>query len=191
MRVRPALTGALLAAALTACGTPTVTHTADPGDTAAKEAAISAPSKSAAAEQKPSAAKIGNVITLDGANGAKIAVKLSRVIPTARSSVEGITAGDGKRFYGVELVLKNQGENAYEDAPMNGAAIIDAEGQQFTPTIVDLQGGVPLNGSVTISPGDVRKGIIGFEVPEDSRIVKLQFALDSGYADQKAEWRIR
>jgi hypothetical protein len=191
MRVRPALTGTLLAAALTACGTPTVTDTADPGDTAAKEAAISAPSQSPAAEKKPGTAKIGNVITLSGANGAKIAVKLSRVIPTAKSTTEFITASDGNRFYGVELVLKNNGQNPYQDAPMNGAAIIDAEGQQFTPTIVDLQGGVPLNGSVTISPGDARKGIIGFEVPTDSRIVKLQFALDSGYADQKAEWLIR
>lgn len=190
MRIQHVLAACVLCLGVAACGTPTITDTAD--TTAEKEAAISKPSQSAeAAEPEPEPAKVGSVITLAGANDAKIAVKLSKVIPTAKSAAEFINPSAGKRFYGIELVLKNNGQNPYEDAPMNGAKIVDDEGQQYSPTIVDLQGGVPLNGTVTISPGDVRKGLIGFEVPKQAKIVKLQFALDSGYADQKAEWAIR
>lgn len=189
MRARFTLAVALLAAALTACGAPTVTSTED------KEAAISKPtgdtgSGGEASANKPATAKIGSVITLNGFDNAKVAVKLSRVFPSAASAIDGIGPDPGNRFYGVELVLKNVGETPYEDAPSNGAVLIDDEGQQYSSTIVDLKGGVPLNGTVTIGPGDVRKGVIGFEVPKNAKITRLQFALNSGMADHKGIWHL-
>jgi len=188
MRIRFTLAAAAALAVLSACGTPTITDTAD------QEAAISKPegtTQAQPAEKKAEPAVIGSTITLTGTDGEKVAVKLARVFPRAQSAVDGIEPDAGKRFYGVELVLKNTGDKPYEDAPSNGVAIIDAEGQQFSSTIVDLKDGVPLNGTVTIAPGDVRKGVVAFEVPQDAVITKLQFALNSGFSDQKAEWLIK
>lgn len=189
MRARFTLAVALLAAALTACGAPTVTSTED------KEAAISKPtgdtgSGGEASANKPATAKIGSVITLTGFDNAKVAVKLSRVFPNAASAIDGIGPDPGNRFYGVELVLKNVGDTAYEDSPSNCALVIDSEGQQYSTTIVDLKGGTSFGGSVTLAPGDVRKGVIGFEVPKNAKITRLQFALNSGMADHKGIWHL-
>ncbi|MDP9849663.1 hypothetical protein [Streptosporangium lutulentum] len=51
-----------------------------------------------------------------------------------------------------------------------------------------MQEGVSFGGSVTMGAGDSRKGIIVFEVPQAAKISKFQFALNSGFADQKGEW---
>lgn len=32
--------------------------------------------------------------------------------------------------------------------------------------------------------------MVVFEVPESAKLVKLQFALNSGFADQKGEWTL-
>lgn len=179
-----------LAAALTACGTPTVTSTPDSGEppvTAQNEQ--TEPEATEPAEQKT--AQIGDVITLVGSDETlKIAVKLNKVFPSAQPKDTFIGAGDGNEFYGVELILKNVGTVAYDDSPANGTVVIDDEGQQYGATLADLKHGVSLN-STTIAPGDVRKGVIAFAVTKGAKIVKLQMGLNSGFADQKGEWTIK
>jgi len=189
MRARFTFAVALLAAALTACGAPTVTSTED------KEAAISKPtgdtgSGGEASANKPATAKIGSVITLNGVRQREGRRQGQPCLPQRRIGDRRHRPRPGNRFYGVELVLKNVGETPYEDAPSNGALVIDDEGQQYSSTIVDLKGGVPLNGTVTLGPGDVRKGVIGFEVPKNAKITRLQFALNSGMADHKGIWHL-
>ncbi|MDH2424731.1 DUF4352 domain-containing protein [Sphaerisporangium sp. TRM90804] len=176
---------------LAACGSPQVTSTPDAvvTDTKSAEAAISMPSPtpSAAATQ----AGLGDTITVAGSDaGSKVAVKLNKVIKRAVPADEFTKPDNGSRFFAIEFALQNLGTVVYDDSPSNGTAIIDTEGQQYTPTIADVQGGVEYS-SVTVSPGDKRRGLVVFEVPQGAQIQTVQLALDSGFANQTAEWRIR
>lgn len=188
MRVLPALTGAALAAVLTACGTTTVTDTADSAD---KEAAISAPSQSAAAETAAPAKKagLGDVITLRGADDkVRIAVKPTRVIKNGSPANDFTKPESGKRLYGIQFTIKNAGTEAWGDS-LN-AAVIDSEGQEFQASLFGEIAGLPKFGDSAVAAGDVRKGVIVFEVPQRATIAKVQVAINAAFSDQKAEWLI-
>jgi hypothetical protein len=86
--------------------------------------------------------------------------------------------------------LANQGVAVYSDSPSNGAVLIDGEGQQFRSTLHQVSEGQSFGGSATINVGDSRKGVIVFEVPEGAKLVKFQFGLNSGFAQQKGEWTL-
>ncbi|MEV8637799.1 DUF4352 domain-containing protein [Streptosporangium sp. NPDC051023] len=192
MRSARLLALAVTTAALTACGTPTVTSTPD-ADTAAEEAAISKPSEgeSSAGSTKPKPAGIGDAITLTGSDeGLKIAVSVVKVIKNGKAPNEIQNAQAGKRLYGVELVLKNVGTATYDDSPSNGAKVIDSEGQEHDPSLFGEIAGTTQLKSTTIAPGDKRRGVLVFEVPAKAKIERLQFALNSGFADQKGVWAV-
>lgn len=191
MRIRHALALAAIAAGLTACGTPTVTSTPDTAaqDVAAKEAAISAPSGAVTVGPSTQTATLGDAITLTGSDGRKLAIKVRKVFPAAKPVSEGISAGDGRKFYGVELAIKNIGTTAYDGTPASGSAVIDAEGRQFGTILADIKGGVSFN-SVTIAPGDFRTGVIVFAVAEGAKIAKFQWALENDESDQTGEWTL-
>ncbi|MER6829532.1 DUF4352 domain-containing protein [Streptosporangium sp. NPDC000563] len=84
--------------------------------------------------------------------------------------------------------IRSNSSSKTPGSPSNGAMLIDTEGQQYRTTYGDIQEGVSFAGSVTMSSGDSRKGVLVFEVPKTMKIKKLQFALDSGFADHKGEW---
>ncbi|MEV7013008.1 DUF4352 domain-containing protein [Streptosporangium sp. NPDC051022] len=133
------------------------------------------------------AAKVGETITVNGLNaGTKIAVTLNRVIGRGTAANQFLTAKPGKRLAAVELTIKNVGTSVYDDSPIMGATIIDAEGQQYRTTLADVTEEIPLGGSVTIAVGDSRKGVIVFEVPETAVLTKLQFG--PALSPQKGEW---
>lgn len=184
------LGAAALAAVLAACGTPEVTTVPD------AEADISMPSTAAGtpaetASAAPQTAKVGDTITLTGDDpGLKVAVKLNKVLDPAEPADEFFKPKDGERYYAVELIVKNVGTAVYQDSPSNGAVIVDAEGQQYNPTIVDVKGGVAFS-SVTVTPGKIRKGLIAFAIPKGAEIDTFQMGLNSGFATQKGEWQTR
>ncbi|MFG1709375.1 DUF4352 domain-containing protein [Nonomuraea sp. M3C6] len=150
-----------------------------------------APEQTAAQPQQQAAAKIGDTITLQGRDpGLKVAVTVNQVIPQATPASSLLKPQTGKRYVAVQLTLTNQGQAPYSDAPDNGALLIDGEGQQHRPGIAAVSEGESFGGSATINTGDSRKGMIVFEVPETATLAKLQFALDSGFADQKGEWAL-
>ncbi|GAA5077328.1 hypothetical protein HNP84_003698 [Thermocatellispora tengchongensis] len=137
-------------------------------------------------------AKLGGTITLAGLESdLQVAVTLERVVETATPANDFLKPSAGNRFYAVELVLHNKGQAPYSDSPLNGAVLIDAEGQQYRATIAEVREGVAFGGSVSMGAGDNRKGVIVFEVPAAAEIAKFQFALNSGFADQKGEWLTR
>ncbi|MFH9892074.1 hypothetical protein ACH4OQ_18710 [Streptomyces luteogriseus] len=43
---------------------------------------------------------------------------------------------------------------------------------------------------MTAAPGDTVLGFITFEVPTDSRVVKIQFTMSSGFAGQTGQWDV-
>ncbi|YCK35185.1 DUF4352 domain-containing protein [Actinomadura sp. ATCC 39365] len=161
-------------------------------ESAAPEA--SAPEASAPAEtaaQGPTTTAVGDALTLQGSDPAlKVTVTVTKVVNPATPADEFMKPKPGNKFVAVELTLTNAGTIVYSDAPTNGALLIDGEGQQYRTTLFRVREGQSLNGSTTIIAGDTRRGVIAFEVPEAAKLAKLQFALNSGFADQKGEWTL-
>lgn len=143
------------------------------------------------AQQEQSTASVGGSITLQGTDpGLAVKVTVVKVVNPATPAQDFMKPKSGNKFVALEVTLENVGQAVYSDAPTNGAMLIDGEGQQFRSTLYDVREGQSLNGTATINVGDSRKGVIVFEVPESAKLVKLQFALNSGFADQKGEWTL-
>ncbi|MFC4534723.1 DUF4352 domain-containing protein [Sphaerisporangium dianthi] len=114
-------------------------------------------------------------------------VTVTKVTQRATPSNQFLKPKTGNRYVAVELRLANKGRAVYDDAPSNGAKLIDSEGQQYNTTFGEISEGVVLS-AVTVSPGDSRKGVLLFEIPASVKPAKFQFGLNSGFADQKGEW---
>ncbi|MFF7487640.1 DUF4352 domain-containing protein [Streptomyces luteogriseus] len=152
------------------------------------------PSTSEAAGQTPSrpaSAAVGDALDLKGLeDGEALAVTVVKVVDPARAENEYSTPDVGLRFVAVQFRLKNTGTAVYSDSPSNGARLVDAQGQQFDPTYEDTSAGPGFPGDVTAAPGDTVLGFITFEVPTDSRVVKIQFTMSSGFAGQTGQWDV-
>lgn len=196
---------ALVAAALIALGATAcsddgddVTSQPDPsspaastpaGDTSTPPASP-APSSPSTSTTPKKAAGIGDTITLKALEGAEFAVTLKAVKDPAQGADEYTEPGAGKRFMAVQLELVNTGNKAYSDSPSNGAQVADSQGQRFDSTFLTTDAGPEMVADMTLQPGGKALGWISFEVPKDSKIVQLQFALDSGFADQTGQWTL-
>lgn len=142
------------------------------------------------ASAKPAPVAVGGTLALQGLDpGLKVDVTVTRVVDRATPASDILKPQAGNRYVAVELQLTNKGQVAYQDAPPNGSSLIDDQGHQYRTAISEVREGVSLT-SVTISPGDSRKGVVLFEVPEAVKVVKFQFGLNSGFASQKGEWTI-
>ncbi|TKK87159.1 DUF4352 domain-containing protein [Herbidospora galbida] len=71
----------------------------------------------------------------------------------------------------VELQVKNTGAAVYSDALGNGL-----KRARYSQTFGDVKEGVIFS-AVTANPGDSRKGVGLFEVPQDAKLTTLQLAL--------------
>ncbi|MGW2153400.1 DUF4352 domain-containing protein [Nonomuraea sp. NPDC001699] len=148
-----------------------------------------APSTASPKKAEPSTASLGEAITLEGFEGLKMAVTLTRLVdPATAGQYQAPRAGH--RLVAVQLTLKNVGPTVYSDSPTNGAVLIDADDQQYQSSFQDVREGQGFGGLATIDNGDSRKGMIVYEVPKSAKVVRFQFALDSGFADQKGEWTL-
>ncbi|MEU4231578.1 DUF4352 domain-containing protein [Nonomuraea sp. NPDC026600] len=144
-----------------------------------------------AAKKEPSTAAVGGSITLQGTDpGLKMTVTVNQLVNPASPAQDFLKPKSGNKFVAVQVTLANVGQAVYSDAPGNGAMLIDGEGQQYRSTIYEVREGQAFGGSATINADDSRKGMIVFEVPESAKLVKFQFALNSGFADQKGEWTL-
>ncbi|MGA4992967.1 DUF4352 domain-containing protein [Nonomuraea bangladeshensis] len=139
--------------------------------------------------QKPATATVGGTITLEGFEGLKMAVTLTKLVDPA-TGAQFSEPKAGRRLVAVQLTLKNIGQTVYSDSPTNGAYLIDADDQQYSSSFHDVQEGQGFGGQATINNGDSRKGVIVFEVPKKAKVAKFQFGLNSGFADQKGEWSL-
>lgn len=189
-RARLAAIATTVILALTACSSgATVTDTPKAAPTpAAKATPKAATSKTPAT---PKVAKVGDTIALTGTeDGSKLDVTLVKVADPAKPRDEFFAPEDGNRWIGVQFRLLNTGTVAYSDSPGNGVQIADSQGQQFTSTFADITAGPSMGSSVTLKPGAKALGWIVFEVPKASKGAVVQFAMDSGFADQTGEWAL-
>ena len=137
-----------------------------------------------------SGSKVGDTLSLAGVNsGEKLDVTVVKIVDPARAG-QYETPSAGNRFVAVQFKLKNTGTAVYKDSPSNGATVIDKDGQRFSESFNDSTAGPSFPASVTISPGKTALGFITFEVPRASRIVGVQFAMDSGFSDDVGEWQV-
>ncbi|MGP4095486.1 DUF4352 domain-containing protein [Nonomuraea sp. KM90] len=154
------------------------------------EQAQEQPAQEQPEQEQPSTATVGGAITLEGMDpGLKMQVTVTRVVDPATGE-QFSKPQTGNRLVAIELTLTNAGEAVYSDSPTNGAMLIDGEGQQYRTSFQTVQEGQSFGGSATINKGDSRKGVIVFEVPDGAKLAKLQFGLNSGFADQKGEWTL-
>jgi hypothetical protein len=121
-------------------------------------------------------------------SGEQMAVSVLRY-GTVQSSESFFGPSRGQRYFGVEFRLVNTGSAKYDDSPSNGAVVMDSAGHQYDATIADsITAGPVLPATVRLLPGNVAKGFVVFEVPANARITGAQFTLDSGFADDTAQW---
>nr|WP_283139863.1 DUF4352 domain-containing protein [Rhizohabitans arisaemae] len=140
--------------------------------------------------RQPQPARVGAALTLRGRDpNLRVSVTLTRVIQRATTDNQFMAAKAGFRLVAVELVLHNISQVVLSDLPRLGADLIDERGQQYQPTYADVTEGQSLP-SITVSPGDSRRGLIVFEFPENAKPTKFQFELNGGFASQTGEWVI-
>ncbi|MFB6889183.1 DUF4352 domain-containing protein [Kitasatospora sp. NPDC056327] len=150
------------------------------------------PAKSKPAEAAKAPAKIGDTIALKGtlekSNTADVtAVK---VVDPAESTNQYLTAADGKHYVAVQFQIRPTGSKAYSEAPWSSAKVIDGQGQAYGPTLADTKAGPSFQTPTNIAAGETGKGFVVFEVPNGTKLDKIQFSLDNGFADQVGQWKI-
>lgn len=184
-----ALTAATLLA-LTACSVGEETVTTKPKKTTSKTAEDKPATK--APEKKPETAAVGDTLTLKGIeDGEQLDVTLKKWLPTAKPGTEYDVPQDGKRWAAAQFELVNTGSKVYADSPPNGAQVADSEGQRFNSWFGEISAGPAMSSDVSLPKGDKALGWIVFEVPKDSKIVSVQFAMNSGFSDQTGQWSVK
>ena len=182
------LSTSLIALGATACGLETDTVST----TAKADSASGGSNSKAAPKKKKSSARVGDTVSLKGMeSGSKADVTVVKFVNRAVGADEFSQPESGKRFVAVQLKIKNIGSKAYSDSPSNGAKVVDTEGQGFDADISDTKAGPSFSADVNVAPGGTAKGFITFQVPKNAKIDKVQFTMDSGFADQTGQWNVR
>jgi hypothetical protein len=141
-------------------------------------------------EGESGGARIGDTIELAGSeDGASVAVTVMKVVdPAPYEAYFGPQKGN--RYVGIKLRLHNKGSTVYDDCPSNGAALIDAQDQQWTETAL----GSALKPEficLKIRPDDKRVGFITYELPKKAKMRTFQFGLEGGFGPEAGEWSLR
>ncbi|MDX3714413.1 DUF4352 domain-containing protein [Streptomyces europaeiscabiei] len=194
MRTRIHTITALAAAsllALTACSTGGETVSTKPKTSTSKGAKTEKKADTPPAEKEKVAA-VGDTLTLKGMeDGEQLDVTLKQWLPTAKPSTEFDIPQDGKRWAAAQFELVNTGSKVYADSPQNGAKAADSKGQRFDSWFGEISAGPAMSSDVSLPKGEKALGWIVFEVPKDSKIVSVQFAMNSGFSNQTGQWTVK
>jgi hypothetical protein len=192
MRTRTitALTAATLLT-LGACSTGEETVNTTP-KAASKADKSTAPTKASAAPAEKKTAAVGDTLTLKGIeDGEQLDVTLKQWLPTAKGADEFNTPSAGKRWAAAQFELTNSGSKVYADSPQNGAQVADAQGQRFSSWFGEISAGPQMASDLSLPKGEKALGWVVFEVPKDSKVVSVQFAMNSGFSDQTGQWTVK
>jgi hypothetical protein len=193
MRTRIHTITALVAASLLAlagCGVGEETVTTKPKTAASKD--TSAEEKTDKPAEKEKTAAVGDTLTLTGIeDGEQLDVTLKKWLPTAKPSTEFDIPQDGKRWAAAQFELVNTGSKVYADSPSNGAKAADSEGQRFNSWFGEISAGPAMSSDVSLPKGEKALGWIVFEVPKNSKVVSVQFAMNSGFSNQTGQWTVK
>lgn len=135
--------------------------------------------------------KVGDTLSLTGfQDGEKLDITVIKVVDPARAENSILGPGSGKHLAAVQFRMKNTGTAEYTDAPLLGAAVIDQKDQRFSPSLIPSTAGAEFPGSIRLRPGATALGFLTFEVPDGSRIVTVQYTMNSGLSDDTGEWKV-
>ena len=191
MRTRTITTTAtaLLALTLAACGPTDTVNTTPKADATAD---TSSKTTASAPPAKKTTAAVGDTLTLKGMeDGEQLDVTLKQWMPTAKGADEFNIPSDGKKWAAAQFELVNTGSKVYSDSPSNGAKAADSQGQRFDAWFGEIAAGPAMSSDVSLPKGEKALGWIVFEVPKDSKIVTVQFAMNSGCSDQTGQWSVK
>jgi hypothetical protein len=178
--------------ALTGCVAEETVNTT-PKKTASKAAEEKEPAEEETTEApEEKTAAVGDTLTLKGIeDGEQLDVTLKQWLPTAKPATEFDIPQDGKRWAAAQFELVNTGSKVYADSPQNGAKAADSQGQRFDSWFGEIKAGPSMSSDVSLPKGEKALGWIVFEVPKDSKIVSVQFAMNSGFSDQTGQWSVK
>jgi len=136
--------------------------------------------------------KVGDTLSLTGiSDGERLDVTVVKVVDPAHAKDSFSSPDPGNHLVAVQFRLKNTGTAVYDDSPSNGVNLIDQDGQRFdTAFFSGTTAGAEFPGSINVLPGRTALGYLTFEVPDASRVVTVQFAMNSGFSDDIGEWAI-
>ncbi|KJS53270.1 hypothetical protein VM98_26355 [Streptomyces rubellomurinus subsp. indigoferus] len=159
--------------------------------TEAKQTASASTTKAADAPHAPAPAKVGDTIALKGMDKGNTAdVTAVKVVDPAESASEYLKPADGKHYVAVQFQIKATGAQAYSEVPASSAKVVDTQGQAYGPNLEETKAGPAFQTPTNIAPGDTGKGFVTFEVPDGTKLDKVQFALDNGFSQQTGQWKI-
>jgi hypothetical protein len=183
---------AVLAVTLTACGSSGDSVNTQPKSTAPTSPPATTTTPAATpTTTKPAPAGVGDTITIHGSDdGSKLDVTLVKIDKTAKGGEFDQLDKPTDRWVAVQFRITNTGTAVYSDDPINSVQLADADGQQFEPTYVDSTDGQTMASDVRLTTGKKALGWITFEVPKASKLDSIQFTMDSGFADEAAEWQL-
>lgn len=186
---------AVLAVAVACGGQQTIKQQAEPvtvTETVEGAAGTTTAEVETTTEEADSAvAGIGDTITVHGyEDGEELTVTVKRLIDPAKAE-QYFGPRRGQKFVAVDLVLRNTGSVAYNDSPGNGAELVDNRDHGYNESLYDSPSCHSIGSSVKIAPGSKRAGCIIFEVSKKGTPALFQFTMDSGFADETGEWKLR
>jgi hypothetical protein len=138
---------------------------------------------------RTSGLSVGSPHVLQSNDGGKVSANVLQVIDPANGQ-DGYVPKPGYRYVGVQVRLGNVGQSVYDDSPENGAILVDDRGEQHYADLAELTDGDGFGGHVTLQPEETREGFIVFQLPQNVRPATFQFALDSGFAQNMAQWTL-
>ncbi|WP_405816281.1 MULTISPECIES: hypothetical protein [unclassified Streptomyces] len=131
----------------------------------------------------------GETISLAGNEpGLRLDVTLTRVVDPASPTGPESTGGD--RLVATRFSLENTGTAVYEDSPAPSAHLLDTTGRRFTGTDTATTAGPGFPRTVALGPGASAEGFITFRIPVGAEPAAVQFALDTGLADDVGHWSL-
>ncbi|MFJ7910114.1 DUF4352 domain-containing protein [Kitasatospora sp. NPDC096204] len=180
------LGAALVTLTATACDS---TGGASVSTEAKPTAAAGAGSKPADIAKAP--AKLGDTIALKGMDKGNTAdVTAVKVVDPAESASEYLKPAEGKHYVAVQFQIKATGAQAYGEVPASSAKVVDTQGQAYGPNLEETKAGPAFQTPTNIAPGETGKGFVTFEVPDGTKLDKVQFALDNGFSNQAGQWKL-
>ncbi|MFB6581115.1 MULTISPECIES: hypothetical protein [unclassified Streptomyces] len=131
----------------------------------------------------------GETISLSGNGpGQRLAVTLTQVVDPAAPA--GPEPAGSDRLVATRFRLENTGTAVYQDSPAPAAHLLDSAGQRYTGVDVPTTAGPAFPETVTLGPGGTAEGFIAFRLPADADPAAVQFALNTGLADDVGQWSL-